>query len=553
MDQENKPIRRKFPYEPSQELKKSEFISLSQRKKLSAKKEEETQKVQNYDNMIIETHIQPGIIYSTPIPQNFISDEDDTNNMQPLKPFTEGCLGNSVTDLFKKEREEEEKMYKKEEEILKGNQEVIDEINKKLATLNLLIIERERLKVQFTTAHNLTILKDNYRKEEFKRQKAYEDLIKSKVTESDLLIEKMQQLNLSIEDEIKGKDKEISEKQALLNAMNSKEFDISAIEKSVTNDNTNLQLEIKKANLRLNHVQSALQSYKNKIDEHNKNRIETLSHIITLKPYYKKFFILRKSNETIHNVSIHKNRKSIELNKNEFKFDFIISTLFNCYIPKSLQNEDDSKYISNELFNIVHPYVIQFSSLNNEEKNYFLLYMSKISNRKQMNSHILFLIQNLLTHFTDLQLSIKIILKEIIINLLSEGEAFNENAIAQKIQSIEQDTFGFVYSLQRENNKSKFEIVDLDYSSKGISAILSKMNESNVAVKKKKVNVSTKNKLPMTPPSNTKVYNIMNKDLSTILQELNTLNPYHSASFLDISESEMQTNEVKTVLSELNQ
>ena len=128
MDQENKPIRRKFPYEPSQELKKSEFISLSQRKKLSAKKEEETQKVQNYDNMIIETHIQPGIIYSTPIPQNFISDEDDTNNMQPLKPFTEGCLGNSVTDLFKKEREEEEKMYKKEEEILKGNQEVIDEI-----------------------------------------------------------------------------------------------------------------------------------------------------------------------------------------------------------------------------------------------------------------------------------------------------------------------------------------------------------------------------------------------------------------------------------------
>ena len=179
--------------------------------------------------------------------------------------------------------------------------------------------------------------------------------------------------------------------------------------------------------------------------------------------------------------------------------------------------------------------------------------MSKISNRKQMNSHILFLIQNLLTHFPDLQLSIKIILKEIIINLLSEGEAFNENAIAQKIQNIEQDTFGFVYSLQRENNKSKFEIVDLDYSSKGISAILSKMNESNVAVKKKKVNVSIKNKLPMTPPSNTKVYNIMNKDLSTILQELNTLNPYHSASFLDISESEMQTNEVKTVLSELNQ
>ena len=64
----------------------------------------------------------------------------------------------------------------------------------------------------------------------------------------------------------KGKDKEISEKQALLNAMNSKEFDISAIEKSVTNDNTNLQLEIKKANLRLNNVQSALQLYKNKID-----------------------------------------------------------------------------------------------------------------------------------------------------------------------------------------------------------------------------------------------------------------------------------------------
>ena len=39
MDQENKPLRRKFHYETSQELKKSDFISLSQRKKLSAKME----------------------------------------------------------------------------------------------------------------------------------------------------------------------------------------------------------------------------------------------------------------------------------------------------------------------------------------------------------------------------------------------------------------------------------------------------------------------------------------------------------------------------------
>ena len=546
MNKENNEIRRKYQYEISQSLiNDNKITSLSKKKKTTSKIENFSENKELSLELTNSIELKPGIIYTLPIKINIIENENDNPD---LVPFTENCLQNSTIDTFKKNIEKEKKLEEELQNLLSQLKMAKEKSVAAFIQRNFLLIEQERLKIKYTSMQNLSILKHNFSQEKIQKILDKKEQIIQQEKLSEELKEKMQQRKIVIESNTKEKRNQIIIEENLFNDLNVKECDINSVEKSISNDIATLDSDIKKADLKLRKIQTSLQLLQNKKDEHNKNRIETLSHILTLKPYYKKFLILRKSknNQIKKSFTIQKNRKNLIINvMDNYKFDIIISCLFNNYEQKKIKDGDDSKYISNELINMLLPYITQFSSFGNEEKNYFILYLSKIENPLKICDRIIQLIKSLMSHFTEMKFSIRVILKEITVNIVNENENFENEDYKAKLDNINQEVFGYIFCLRDEKNNSKFEICNLDYKSKGIGAILAKLSENNLAVKKKKVGNSTKTK---TTPSNLTKF----KDLSTVVHEINILNPFHSISILDTDENDIITGEVITILNELS-
>jgi hypothetical protein len=270
-----------------------------------------------------------------------------------------------------------------------------------------------------------------------------------------------------------------------------------------------------------------------KKNELHKRSNELITNTILLKPFYKKYIILRQNELINHYFKISKNRKSFN-NKadgieSSLKFDYIISTVDN---PFELKNTKEDNYIYQEVITIMQTYLTKVMDMN-EGKNILMMYLSKYIS---LNNNVLIAIINDLLHRVshfEFQLDLKLIYCDKFLEI-----ATGVNNIRDIVIINEEEIVGFLFKITNKVNKTEINILQLSYDDQiRFQAIATKFNEINMT--KKKRNLSSKKKKG-------------GKDITYILDEIAFEDLYYFSTFLDISNDENSIESVKEVLFNIN-
>lgn len=465
--------------------------------------------------------------------------------------FGSECLKTASTDNFNRLIDNERELESNINFILMKSRSIMDEMQKALLIKSTLLKEQEELRHQLDRMKMITeqkrkaSLANISNLNEIKAQMS-EALYSSKKTIQEIQTKRQKLLETTVQ-----KNNQIHLTNTEYNILSEKELDIASIEKTLLKNISQTEIEIKKTEKKKIELHLEVNRLQEKKNNHNQARLETLSHILTLKPYYKKFLIYRTcpsinsnikqstcnnmsgnmdNNANTHNhyTIIHKNRKTLLLNEStQYKFDYIISSISNPYEENSI---NETHYINNELVNMLMSYISQFNQ-GNEHKNCFVLYISHISYR-MFNETIMTLINNVLGQCSEYFLTIRLQLKDAMITLNKDIE------LEKQIDKVKEFPSAFIYELKDENNVSKIWFCNAEFENMEIGSILFKLNEQNqTKIQKKKVK------------NNNILYKETNANI--LLKEINEFNSFYSLGVIDISEDEINQPYVHSVMNEI--
>lgn len=264
-------------------------------------------------------------------------------------------------------------------------------------------------------------------------------------------------------------------------------------DEEMTHMRLNIDGEIKKlsediqiVNQKFDIIDAQRKECKDKVDKHNKHRIEMLTSTLVLKPLIKRIAVIRRDKE--NNVRIQKNRKELYLSSSGdgYSFNYIISAIDNLIETKStLCNEND--YLHNEIANMIEGY------LTHEIEYLLVIYLTSFPDENSFGniSHIVDILNQRdsfdtkYTVFSD--------------NMCSSVNSLKTIADKKDIDNLSVDLY--------KGKVAKITMIISNYQNENIKHLLSQLNEMNTKRKK------TKTKSSFCIPS-----------MSLLIQHLNSLN-----------------------------
>lgn len=288
----------------------------------------------------------------------------------------------------------------------------------------------------------------------------------------------------------------------------------------------------------------------NKKEENYKIKWESLNQAMILKPFYKKFCIIRNismNNSEEINIRISKTRDNIILKPSttdqiNIPFDNILSLVNNPY--EELKYINETTYLNEEIISTLMSYMIKINT-SSEEKDFLALYITDnvIDNQCDGNRNIYMIFQELLnrlSHYSEHEFYIKIILKDSFKDIIKEIRINYNHKTILNIQEIEDkiktysNIIGIYFGIRNMKNNSKMKIFYFNIDSMNIiNNLLTKFSEINVS--KKKRLASSKRKKTI-------------KDIHFILDEMEFVSSFFFAAFLDINVKELASENIKEIL-----
>ena len=261
----------------------------------------------------------------------------------------------------------------------------------------------------------------------------------------------------------------------------------------MTHMRLNIDGEIKKlsediqiVNQKFDIIDAKRRECKDKVDKHNRHRIEMLTSTLVLKPLIKRIAVIRRDKE--NNVRIQKNRKELYLSSSGdgYSFNYIISAIDNLIETKNiLCNEND--YLHNEIANMIEGY------LTHEIEYLLVIYLTSFPDENSFGniSHIVDILNQRdsfdtkYTVFSD--------------NMCSSVNSLKTIADKKDIDNLSVDLY--------KGKVAKITMIISNYQNEDIKRLLSQLNEMNTKRRK------TKTKSSFCIPS-----------MSLLIQHLNSLN-----------------------------
>ena len=264
-------------------------------------------------------------------------------------------------------------------------------------------------------------------------------------------------------------------------------------DEEMTHMRLNIDGEIKKlsediqiVNQKFDIIDAKRRECKDKVDKHNRHRIEMLTSTLVLKPLIKRIAVIRRDKE--NNVRIQKNRKELYLSSSGdgYSFNYIISAIDNLIETKNtLCNEND--YLHNEIANMIEGY------LTHEIEYLLVIYLTSFPDENSFGniSHIVDILNQRdsfdtkYTVFSD--------------NMCSSVNSLKTIADKKDIDNLSVDLY--------KGKVAKITMIISNYQNEDIKRLLSQLNEMNTKRRK------TKTKSSFCIPS-----------MSLLIQHLNSLN-----------------------------
>lgn len=264
-------------------------------------------------------------------------------------------------------------------------------------------------------------------------------------------------------------------------------------DEEMTHMRLNIDGEIKKlsediqiVNQKFDIIDAKRRECKDKVDKHNRHRIEMLTSTLVLKPLIKRIAVIRRDKE--NNVRIQKNRKELYLSSSGdgYSFNYIISAIDNLIETKNtLCNEND--YLHNEIANMIEGY------LTHEIEYLLVIYLTSFPDENSFGniSHIVDILNQRdsfdtkYTVFSD--------------NMCSSVNSLKTIADKKDIDNLSVDLY--------KGKMAKITMIISNYQNEDIKRLLSQLNEMNTKRRK------TKTKSSFCIPS-----------MSLLIQHLNSLN-----------------------------
>lgn len=258
--------------------------------------------------------------------------------------------------------------------------------------------------------------------------------------------------------------------------------------------------------------------------------MESLSQILVLKPFYKKFCVIRDTAEllskdkpqkvfsysndnyntkydsnsnTANIIKINKHRKILHLINEDiqFKFDYLLSLLDNPY--EEINYTKENNYINEELVTIFMSYLIRMNQIS-DDRDFIVLY---ISDNLKIDSNLFTILQEIsdrISHYNDYSFNIKIssnkefkdVTKEVFFNHnhklnlnLKEVEKHMNN-----IHNNENEEYILCFTIQNKQNKSKLKVFNISCDNvNNITHLLSYLNDYNSKKKRERSSKKRKN------------------------------------------------------------
>ena len=214
-----------------------------------------------------------------------------------------------------------------------------------------------------------------------------------------------------------------------------------------------------------------------------------MSQILVLKPFYKKFCVIRnvvnpssmeKNNKTSNDYSritntnqsikIHKNRKILQLLNEEvdIKFDYITTLLDNPY--EEIKYTQENNFLNDELVSIFLSYLIKMSQFN-DERNFVVLYLSDKLNSDSNLFTILQEIGDKISHYNDYSFSMKIAHNKEFKDVYKEINFNHDNKLYLNLKEVEKacknlkedEEVIFYFSIQNRHNNSTLKIINVSF------------------------------------------------------------------------------------------
>lgn len=497
-------------------------------------------------------------------------------NISKSKPsknidFREGCLDFSTNSNLRAVVEQAKKLEIQNKKLMVETEDSSLRLMNEHIRKNLLLLELEGLTKQLDEYKILNEKKQINRNENVSKLTAMRESMMFNLDKSKICIDDINTKKLHLKSKIIVKNDEIAKENITVIyifllilkhiELVEREKEIDGNKRNLTFDTLKVEEETKmyysiyyyfriERRLRLQYIEfDKLNTQK---EEYFKNKLDTISQIIVLKPFYKKFFILRniqnkeiEKNDLLKNIQINKNRKNIIYSneKNEdltLEFNYAISLHNNCFEEIKYAKEDS--ILNNELLSMFMSYMIQMTSAN-DERNLVSLYLSQNLNMDYPNLNFncnmlnsLIEVAKHISHFNEILFNFKLIFRENILDILSKDYVFkdcssnkqnfslilfqdlilkNETAIANKDNLI-----GVEFILTNTKNNSKMKIFYLNIQETTIiNSLLTNFNNFNTKKKREK---SSKNKKS-------------NKDVQFILDEMNVIEAFYFITLLDLN------------------
>jgi hypothetical protein len=280
--------------------------------------------------------------------------------------------------------------------------------------------------------------------------------------------------------------------------------------------------------------------------------MDILGNMLVLKPYFKKFLLLRKHKHPYSGFKVSRNRKNltckVDSTENCFKFDYISSLLDNPYEEVNVVNENE--LLNSEAACIVNNYIHKINEKGADGRDLLVLYISKElrssdNTTLSFNTNIMHILNDVYKHLDspEYQITAKLMTNDCFYDLPPVTESnFIEELEKSMILAKGDDAkniIGLYFVLS--NIKQSHNQVKLLYMSVNdcvrLPQILMKFNEIN-STKKKKLQSSKKKK--------------SSKDIGYILDETGFISTYYFATFIDIELDDINMESLKELLYSIN-
>jgi hypothetical protein len=280
-------------------------------------------------------------------------------------------------------------------------------------------------------------------------------------------------------------------------------------------------------------------------------KMEILANMLVLKPYFKKFLILRKAEDKSLQsyFKVPKTKKNLIITnegiETNIKFDHISSLVDNPYEEVNYLSEKD--HLNQETASILNNYILKVNAVS-EGRDLLILYISKpitvVNNSLSYNTNLIEVLNEVykrIDNVIEYQITIKLITADSFLDLLTltQGDlkAQIENTFQENLKLFE-DAFGLYFTIKNKNNNSQAKIIYISYEDTvRLPQLLMKLCEINMTKKKKQL--STKKKK-------------IARDIGYILDESEFVDTYYFAAFIDIEQDGLSIETLKDLLYSMN-